>query len=71
MSSLVGTAFYIAPEVLDGAYGKAADMWSLGCIVYMMITGEIPIPGRDDQEVMQNVAVSYMCPRSGWSVIGL
>lgn len=55
MKSLVGTAFYIAPEVLDANYTQEADLWSLGCMVYMMATGEIPIPGRNDAEVMRNV----------------
>jgi calcium-dependent protein kinase len=55
MDTLVGTAFYIAPEVLDGAYTQEADLWSLGCMIYMMATGEIPIPGRNDAEVMRNV----------------
>lgn len=55
MTSLVGTAFYIAPEVLEGRYGNEADMWSFGCMLFMMITGEIPIVGRNDFEVMENV----------------
>eukprot|EP00035_Acanthoeca_spectabilis_P021030 m.435930 g.435930 ORF g.435930 m.435930 type:complete len:555 (-) comp17913_c0_seq1:127-1791(-) len=55
MTSVVGTAFYIAPEVLSLKYGKEADLWSLGCMVYMMVTGEIPIPGRTDDEVIANV----------------
>lgn len=51
----MGTAFYIAPEVLQGSYTQEADLWSLGCMVYMMATGEIPIPGRNDAEVMRHV----------------
>lgn len=51
MSSLVGTAFYIAPEVLEGDYTKQADLWSIGCLVFMLFTGEIPIPGATDAEV--------------------
>eukprot|EP00037_Helgoeca_nana_P023608 m.245689 g.245689 ORF g.245689 m.245689 type:complete len:540 (-) comp26407_c0_seq8:2890-4509(-) len=58
MTSVVGTAFYIAPEVLSLKYGKEADLWSLGCMIYMMITGEIPIPGRTDEEVIANVKKS-------------
>jgi hypothetical protein len=47
-ASLVGTAGYIAPEVLaDGAYGPAADRYSLGAVAYFLLTGEEP-PARPE-----------------------
>ena len=56
MTSLVGTSFYIAPEVVEGEYTKAADLWSFGTIVYMLVTGELPIAGDSDAEILGNVA---------------
>lgn len=56
MTSLVGTSFYIAPEVVEGEYTKAADLWSFGTIVYMLITGELPIAGDSDAQILGNVA---------------
>jgi calcium-dependent protein kinase len=41
----VGTAYYIAPEVLLGECDCKSDMWSLGVILYMMITGKPPFEG--------------------------
>jgi len=55
MTSVVGTSYYIAPEVIKRKYGKEADMWSMGCIVYMLLTGELPFPGETDQEVLDKV----------------
>ena len=39
-----GKAFYIAPEQLNGPHdGYLADIWSLGIILFMMITGSPPV----------------------------
>jgi calcium-dependent protein kinase len=34
MHRVVGTPNYMAPEVFNGEYGREADMWSLGVLVY-------------------------------------
>lgn len=43
-----GTEGYVAPEVLRSEpYGKAADTWSTGCMLYQMLTGRMPwMPSR-------------------------
>lgn len=35
----IGTPCNMAPEVFDHRYGPMADMWSLGCVVYELLTG--------------------------------
>ncbi len=42
-----GTTMYFAPEVYDRAYGYQADIWSLGCMLYEMLTGEVAFAERE------------------------
>ena len=36
MSRIVGSAYYIAPEVVKGAYSNACDLWSIGVLTFMV-----------------------------------
>jgi len=39
---VVGTMGYIAPEALKGDYSPASDLWSVGVILYILMTGDMP-----------------------------
>lgn len=41
----IGTPYYIAPEVLNHSYSKECDMWSLGVICYIILSGVPPFNG--------------------------
>ena len=55
MHLVFGTPYYIAPEVLQGDYDKQCDMWSIGVILFMMMSGCPPFSGANDQIIIQNV----------------
>jgi serine/threonine kinase 17 len=48
---------FSAPEILDySPVTPAADIWSLGCVIYVMLTGLSPFAGEDLQETYLNVS---------------
>ena len=53
--AIVGSIYYIAPEVLLKKYGKECDMWSLGVILYMFIVGHAPFDGRSNRDIMEKI----------------
>uniref|UniRef100_A0A8C7QBR7 Ribosomal protein S6 kinase related a n=1 Tax=Oncorhynchus mykiss TaxID=8022 RepID=A0A8C7QBR7_ONCMY len=47
--TICGTIQYMAPEVLSGGpYSHAADWWSLGILLFSMVTGKFPVPPEPD-----------------------
>jgi serine/threonine protein kinase len=43
----------MAPEVLKESYTEKADMWSLGVMMYELLSGKLPFEAQTDQELMQ------------------
>lgn len=57
-SAFVGSADYVAPEVLrksQRAFGFALDLWALGCIIYQMLSGRPPFRAPSEYLIFQNV----------------
>lgn len=54
--STSGTPQYIAPEVIKfDPLSTAADMWSIGVITYILLSGLSPFQGHTDEETLKNV----------------
>ncbi|NXQ15577.1 ST17A kinase, partial [Peucedramus taeniatus] len=63
LREIMGTPEYVAPEILSyDPISTATDMWSIGVLAYVMLTGISPFLGDDKQETFLNISqmnVSY------------
>src|SRR5580698_6411313 len=48
----VGTVYYMAPEVAHGRYGREVDVYSLGIVLYELLTGRVPFIGESAGEIL-------------------
>ena len=55
MHTIAGTPYFIAPEVLNGEYGKECDLWSIGVLLYMLLSGQYPFDGNSRAEVFGKI----------------
>uniref|UniRef100_A0A672RI14 protein kinase C n=1 Tax=Sinocyclocheilus grahami TaxID=75366 RepID=A0A672RI14_SINGR len=67
--SVVGTPAYLAPEVLRSkGYNRSLDMWSVGVIIYVSLSGTFPFNEDEDiNDQIQNAA--FMYPPTPWKEI--
>jgi len=68
MTNSVGTAYYMAPELLEGKYDKSCDIWSVGTVVYILSCGYPPFNGETDPDIFENIKRGqFEFPARQWS----
>ena len=60
MVSVVGTPYYVAPEVIDGRYTNMCDMWSIGVLLFNMLIGKYPFTGAEMDELFHRIKKGMM-----------
>eukprot|EP00118_Oscarella_pearsei_P028549 m.2447 g.2447 ORF g.2447 m.2447 type:complete len:889 (+) comp8663_c0_seq1:136-2802(+) len=68
-NSVVGTPAYLAPEVLSNQpYNRSLDMWSVGVIIYVSLSGTFPF--NEDEEIADQIQnAAFMFPPNPWAGI--
>lgn len=70
LTNMHGTSYYIAPEVLAKKYNKKCDVWSIGVIMFILLSGKPPFDGKDDNEITNNVKIgTYSMTSKVWQDI--
>jgi serine/threonine protein kinase len=54
-NDIVGTPYFIAPEVLRRRYDESCDLWSVGAMAYIMLCGYPPFIGTNNKEIHDSV----------------
>jgi calcium-dependent protein kinase len=70
LSTVLGTPYYIAPEVLKGSYNNKCDIWSIGAMTYIMLSGDLPFDGSTSNEIFNKIVhndISFTSDK--WKII--
>jgi calcium-dependent protein kinase len=70
MTSMVGTPYYMAPEVFKGRYSKECDVWSLGVVMFLLLSGHHAFPATNTPELYSRIrAANYSFKGDEWAEI--
>lgn len=70
LSSVVGTPFYVAPEVIQKKYDSLCDIWSLGVMLYQLLCGKCPFNGPNHSAIFEAILAGDITFKEiAWNVV--
>jgi len=67
MKTSCGTLAYVAPEVLKKNYTSQCDLWSMGVIVFVLLSGRMPFHGNSEEQMLDIKKGKYTFKPEYWS----
>ena len=75
MNSFCGTIDFMAPEMIkrydkgsnSQGYGKEIDIWAIGIMSYIIMSGEFPFIDETDEDVMKRIIRDGICFSNEWT----
>ena len=55
LKTIAGTPYYMAPEIFQGVYDSKVDIWALGVMLYVFMSGYLPFQGEKRDEVFHKI----------------
>lgn len=55
LHEFAGTPYFMAPEVINGDYTHKCDIWSIACVLYMLLVGKLPFEGKSKDQVFNTI----------------
>jgi serine/threonine protein kinase len=70
LNEFLGTPYFLAPEIIKKErYGTKCDIWSLGVIIFLLLTGEMPFEGKTTEELYAKIENGAFNQDERWGVI--
>jgi len=67
---MIGSSYYMAPEVISKKYNEKCDLWSCGVILYILLSASPPFSGKDDNQIMESIKKGvYDIKSDNWKYI--
>lgn len=58
---MVGSPYYIAPEIFTKDYDYRCDLWSVGVLLYFMLSHTFPFKGQSSKEIFRSIKKDNLC----------
>ena len=70
LHGVYGTSYYVAPETIEGGYSHGADVWAVGVLLYILLSGEPPFDGASGRDIISKVKTGqYKMTGGVWDAI--
>ena len=67
MDSKLGTPYYISPEILTGKYDKGCDMWAIGVVSFVLLSGQAPFYADNTAALFRKIkSCDYEFEHENW-----